>query len=148
MNNCCICLFFTHILTKFTFQETKSPVKYLVRQGCAEGFNSGVKGLIKKFPVLNGRGLQIFQKCRNHLRILRAEKATKLVPSRVLANITDLCIYFRRQGVGPRFLYIWSLRLDGSYLAHNSLPPVRIMGQMNPAHTLTTHIPFPLKYTK
>jgi hypothetical protein len=51
------------MLTKCTVQEAKFPVKYLVTQRCAEGFNSGVKGLIEHYSKFLLHTLQLLYMC-------------------------------------------------------------------------------------
>jgi hypothetical protein len=44
-NNCCIPLVFHAYINEMHCSRSKIPSKILFRQRCAEGFNSGVKGL-------------------------------------------------------------------------------------------------------
>jgi hypothetical protein len=48
MNNCFILFFVFHAcINEMHGSSSKTPVKNLVRQRCAKGFNSGVKGLME-----------------------------------------------------------------------------------------------------
>jgi hypothetical protein len=83
MNNCCIFCFHAYI-NEIHGSKSKIPIKNLVRQRCAEGFNCGVKSLIYHSELF------LFQRPRD---LRRGSVATRLLDLRVRipSGYTDVC---------------------------------------------------------
>jgi hypothetical protein len=165
MNHWRICRFFMHILTKCTVQEAKSQVKNLGRQRCAEGFNSGVKGLTAFLTTFgqpqllivkcNGKTIPLpigfpeveaprFQDNRLHYAVVPIPTYLHEFALRLLSHDLTHSMEQSPSWEANRFAasqeissILWNPKVN--YRIHKCPPPVPILSQLDPVRTPTSH---------
>jgi hypothetical protein len=93
MNNCCICWFFHAYINEIHGSRRKIPSKNLVRQRCAEEFNSGVIGLMayiesaQNYTALKQLGLKPEKSCQRFSLITALKKIFQVCNIKLIIDV-------------------------------------------------------------